>query len=181
MASRSGTNGTDIWPERRRFYPGANGKKKAKSLRKSDLDPQGRSRVRPGAPSPESPPGEPAEDDGHAEPAEELYGLPDLLIMHEEVPVREKNLPVVIARAHQLNVQGAGRCHVVPYVKEILEKPEEAERHARDFTAKEERHRTGERHDQFQQRASENHQQVTEPGLVRPGKEGKERMTRFVN
>src|SRR5262245_31855400 len=107
--------------------------------------------------------------------------MADLLVAHQEIPVGEKNLPVVIAQTDKLNIQRTGRRHVMADVEEVFKEPEEAESRASDFAAKEERDGTSQRHNQLHQSAAQNHQHIAEASFIRPGKNSKQRMARLVN
>jgi hypothetical protein len=99
----------------------------------------------------------------------------DLLVVDEDVPVREEDFPVVLAGAYQSNIHGAGGGHVMADVEKILQEPEEAEGHAGNFAAEAEHDSAGKRNDEFKQRAAQNCQRVGETDLILVGKDSEQR------
>ena len=99
--------------------------------------------------------------------------MPDLLIPHQDVPLRKKKRPVAFLAADKRQRGRASVRHVRPDVQKIFEEPETAEGNRRGLALPPEIDTAEERHDQLAERAAENHDRVAEPT--------EEKMTALVN
>jgi len=105
----------------------------------------------------------------------------DLRIVEHQVPLREEDFPVAVTGAYEKKRTSAGIGHVGADVEKILEKPECAEGGASGFAAEEKIGGADERHDEFEQRAAEDHERVPETSFRAPSNDAEERMADFVD
>ena len=117
--------------------------------------------------------GEPGDGGEHAEPAEETESVADFLVVEEEVPLAEEDEPIAGFGADEGQGVHAGVGHVGADVEEILEEPERGEGDAVGLALEEEIDGAGGRNDEFEERAAEKHEGVTE--------EAEEGVAGFVN
>src|SRR5215813_10517612 len=89
------------------------------------------------------PPSEPGSAGDHAEPAKEASGVTDLLVVDQQVPLREENLPVMVTGADERKRKCTGVCHVRANVEKIFEEPKAAEGDAGRFALEEKIEETG--------------------------------------
>lgn len=117
--------------------------------------------------------GEPGNGGEHAEPAEEAEGVADFLVVEEQVPLAEEEQPIAGFGADEGQRVHAGIGHVGADVEEILKEPEGRKSEAEGLALKEEIDGAGGGNDEFEERAPEQHEGVTE--------EAEEGMAGFVN
>ena len=125
--------------------------------------------------------GEPRYGDKHAEPADGAGGVGDLRVVQHQVPLGEEDFPVAVTRGDKKKRAGAGVGHVGADVEKIFEKPERAEGGAGGFATEKEISDRGQRNDELEQRAAENHECVSEAVLGVAADDAEEWMAGFVD
>lgn len=117
--------------------------------------------------------GEPGDRYEHSDPAEVAgrgaYGP----VVLQESPLFEQRPPVVFSPADQRQSLITCIRHIRSDIGEIFEEPKTAEGESRRFALKKEICRAKERHDQFAERAAEDHQRFPKPA--------EEKVTPFVD
>src|ERR1700732_400284 len=101
-------------------------------------------------------PREPRDDCKHTKPAQISRNSPDALVVLQHTPLPKQNFPVVIAGAHQRQLQSTGVGHVRADVQKIFEEPEAAKSYRGELTLPEEIEPAQQWHDQFAQRSAKN-------------------------
>ncbi len=85
-----------------------------------------------------------------------------MLIGVEDIPLGEKDGPITFVTVDERKDEGPGICHVSADVKKILKEPEERKREAVGLAVEKEKCGAQKRHDEFPERATENHHGVAE-------------------
>ena len=105
----------------------------------------------------------------------------DLRIVEHEVPLGEEDFPVAVSGADKKKRAGASVGHVGADVEKVFEEPERAEGSAGRFAAEEEVGNAGKWDDEFEQRAAEDHECVSEASFGAAADDAEERMAGFVD
>src|SRR6266478_4855067 len=109
------------------------------------------------------PVGQPHDDCNHSKPSQSTRESADFLILSEQSPLAEKNLPIVLAGTDKGQGLGARVGHVCANVRKVFKEPKAAESKAGRFPLPEEINCAQQRHKQFGKRAAENHDGIAEP------------------
>src|SRR5271165_3325420 len=118
--------------------------------------------IMPGVPSGPGAPAQPRHGGEHANPSEHARCLTNLLVLHDQAPLPEQRIPVVLAATDQLEGFGAGVGHVHADVQKIFKEPETTERRRGNFALPEKITAQRQRRQQFAQSSSQNRNGVAE-------------------
>src|SRR6266446_5539580 len=110
-----------------------------------------------------NPVGQPHDDCNHSKPSQSTRESADFLILSEQSPLAEKNLPIVLAGTDKGQGLGARVGHVCANVRKVFKEPKAAESKAGRFPLPEEINCAQQRHKQLSKRAAENRDGIAKP------------------